>query len=113
MKKYTFEELTDIEFQDLINDLLGRKLNCTIERFKPGRDGGIDGRLSSAKGIGVIQTKHFRGSGVSSLISKIKNSECEKARALKTSRYIFATSLGLSPLRKLWITRRIRAIMAL
>jgi hypothetical protein len=42
MKKYTFEELTDIEFQDLINDLLGRKLNCTIERFKPGRDGGID-----------------------------------------------------------------------
>ena len=100
MKKYTFEELTDIEFQDLINDLLGRKLNCTIERFKPGRDGGIDGRLSSAKGIGVIQTKHFRVSGVSNLISKIRNSECEKAKALKTTRYIFVTSLGLSPLNK-------------
>ncbi|MCP9796807.1 GTP-binding protein [Cyanobium sp. Lug-B] len=100
MKTYTFEELTDIEFQDLVNDLLAKKLGCAIERFKPGRDGGIDGRLSWAKGIGVIQTKHYRGSGISKLISKIKSSECEKAKTLQTSRYFFVTSLGLSPLNK-------------
>ena len=97
MKKYTFEELTDIEFQELINDLLEKKFGWVIERFKPGKDGGIDGRFLSAKGIGVIQTKHYRGSGLSQLLKKIRIEECKKAKALNPNRYILATSLNLNP----------------
>jgi len=96
VKKYTFEELNDLEFQDLVNDLLGKDLGCKIERFKPGKDHGIDGRLSFASGLGVIQSKHYRKSGVAGLVTKIVSDECRRARKVAASRYLFATSLGLN-----------------
>lgn len=97
MKKYTFEELNDIEFEDFVNDLLSHAYGWTIERFKPGADGGIDGRTSSVSGKIIIQSKHFRKSGTKRLISEIKNAEVKKALNLTPDRYIFVTSLNLNP----------------
>lgn len=97
MKIYTFEELSDIEFEAFINDLLTKKYGWTIERFKPGTDGGIDGRLYTGPDQIIIQSKHYRMSGIKSLLSKIKSDESIKAKKLSPKRYIFATSLSLNP----------------
>lgn len=45
MTDYTFETLNDKEFEVLTVDLLSKEFNTHIERFKSGRDGGIDGRF--------------------------------------------------------------------
>lgn len=97
MKKYTFEELNDIEFEGLVNDLLSREFGWVIERFKPGKDGGIDGRFLCFGNSGVIQTKHYRGSTISQLVSQIRKVENKKVLALNPDKYIFVTSLSLSP----------------
>lgn len=44
-KNYTFEALNDKEFEELAIDLLSKNLNTNIERFKLGKDQGIDGRF--------------------------------------------------------------------
>ncbi|WP_279461807.1 restriction endonuclease [Aeromonas veronii] len=97
MKKYTFEELTDIEFEDFVNDLLSCAYGWEIESFKPGRDFGIDGRSSTINGTTIIQSKHYRKSGVDKLLREIAHNEAQKAKELNPERYIFATSLNLSP----------------
>lgn len=97
MKKYTFEELTDIEFEDFVNDLLSCAYGWEIESFKPGRDFGIDGRSSTINGTTIIQSKHYRKSGVDKLLREIALNEAQKAKELNPERYIFATSLNLSP----------------
>lgn len=37
----TFHELNDKEFEILVMDLLSMHFNKHIERFKPGKDGGV------------------------------------------------------------------------
>lgn len=97
MKKYTFEELNDLEFEDFVNDLLAQANGWRIECFKPGRDGGIDGRASTVDGKIVIQSKHFRKSGIEKLLKEISKKEAKKALSLAPDRYLFATSLNLNP----------------
>lgn len=36
MKKYTFEELNDIEFESFVNDLFTNEYSWKIERYKEG-----------------------------------------------------------------------------
>lgn len=96
MKKYTFEELNDIEFESFVNDLFAYEYSWKIERYKEGKDGGIDGKILLADKTIIIQSKHYRKSGFTKLLSVIKNIELEKILKLKVNRYIIATSLSLS-----------------
>lgn len=94
---YDFSQINDKEFEALVVDLLSVHFDKRIERFKPGRDGGVDGRFYSDndKEI-IIQSKHYLGTGYSGLISKLKNKEVEKVIELSPEKYVFATSLPLS-----------------
>ncbi|WP_323887825.1 nSTAND3 domain-containing NTPase [Aeromonas veronii] len=100
MKKYTFEELNDIEFEDFVNDLLSCAYDWKIESFKLGRDFGIDGRSGTPDGDIIIQSKHYRKSGIDKLLREVERNEVEKARKINAKRYIFVTSLNLSPSNK-------------
>lgn len=70
-----------------------------IERFKSGKDGGIDGRFYHFGEV-IIQVKHYVKTGYSGLLSKLKSEEVAKVENLKPNRYIFITSVGLSPANK-------------
>jgi uncharacterized membrane protein YheB (UPF0754 family) len=97
MADYDFTQLNDKEFEVLAIELLSISLDKKIERFKPGKDKGIDGRFFSNNGGEItIQCKHYIKTGYSGLVSKLKNIERKKVLALFPERYIFVTSLPLS-----------------
>lgn len=99
MSDYTFETLNDKEFEILTVDLLSKDFNTHIERFKSGRDGGIDGRFfegNIANDVVIIQCKHWLKSGIAKLIAECTKTEAAKVKILSPSRYIFVTSLELS-----------------
>lgn len=98
MSTYDFHTLNDKEFEVLIADLISAHENVLVERFKSGQDQGIDGRFYKVndKPI-IIQCKHWLKSGVKKLISHLKTVEYDKVKKLNPSRYIFVTSLELSP----------------
>ncbi|WP_116368675.1 restriction endonuclease [Parahaliea mediterranea] len=97
MNEYDFTSLNDKEFEVLVADLVSEVENCRVERFKSGRDGGVDGRFYSIGNSEVIiQCKHWAKSGLKNLINHLKNSEVYKVRKLNPERYIFATSVELS-----------------
>lgn len=99
MTDYTFETLNDKEFEVLTVDLLSKEFNTHIERFKSGRDGGIDGRFfegSVENGVVIIQCKHWLKSGIKALVAECQKHEAKKVIKLNPSRYIFVTSLALS-----------------
>ena len=68
-----------------------------IERFKSGKDGGVDARLfiTDNKEM-VFQIKHYVNTGYNGLISKLKKKEIEKAQILNPNVYILVTSIPLS-----------------
>ncbi|NQY07536.1 MAG: ATP-binding protein, partial [Flavobacteriaceae bacterium] len=72
-----------------------------VERFKPGRDGGVDGRFFTSDNMEVvIQSKHYLKSGYKSLLNHCLKTESPKVRKLNPSRYIFACSEPLSRIQK-------------
>lgn len=93
---YDFSQLNDKEFEVLSVDLLSIVFRKRIERFKPGKDAGVDGRFfaDTNKEI-ILQSKHYLKSGYKKLISSIEK-EIIKIRKLKPDKYIFVTSLRLS-----------------
>lgn len=99
MTNYDFRALNNEEFERLATDLLSKRENLLIERFKSGKDGGIDGRFYHSGEV-IIQVKHYVKTGYSGLLSKLKNEEFAKVENLKPNRYIFITSVGLSPANK-------------
>jgi len=101
MTNYDFRSLHDKEFELLCADLLAASLGTVVETFKSGRDQGIDGRFFPVSGgQGVLQCKHFVGSGFSKLFSKLQTDERPKIAVLSPVRYILATSLPLSAANK-------------
>lgn len=97
MNSYDFSKLNDKEFEFLSIDLLSKTEGLRIEKFKAGKDKGVDGRFFSAnKDEVIIQCKHWNKSGISKLISELKNKELNKINALSPKRYILTTSLDLS-----------------
>ncbi|MGJ0478999.1 restriction endonuclease [Pantoea agglomerans] len=99
MNDYDFKSLNDKEFEVLAIDLISKREDCLFERFKPGRDGGIDGRFHKNGDI-IIQVKHYATTGYDGLISKLKKEEVAKVKKLNPSRYVFVTSVALSPANK-------------
>jgi len=97
MSDYDFKTLDDKEFESLCVDLIGASLGVRIERFKAGKDGGVDGRFFSGNREEVIlQFKHRPASSLDSLISSLKTDELPKIQKLKPNRYIIALSHRLS-----------------
>jgi hypothetical protein len=98
MPAYDFSTLNDVDFEGCSLDLLSHELGVRIERFKTGKDGGIDGRFFSGDGgATIIQCKHYLRSGFLQLLAKLKSEEVLKAQKLNPKRYILATSLPLNP----------------
>jgi adenylate kinase family enzyme len=97
MNNYDFRTLNDKEFEVLCADLLGETLGVRIERFKPGRDGGVDGRFfaSSNKEV-ILQCKHWANTRLSQLIKHLGDVELRKIERLKPTRYLLAVSHSLS-----------------
>ena len=106
MNDYDFSTLNDKEFENLVIDLISREKNKRFERFKTGRDGGIDGRYYGDDGKEeIIQCKHYLKTGYSGLISSLKKkhnkkNEIDKVKLLNPQKYIFVTSLPLSAANK-------------
>lgn len=97
MPNYDFKMLDDKEFEIFCCQLLSKELRVRFERFKKGRDGGVDGRFfKEDKTEEVLQCKHWARSTVSALLRSLKDKELPKVKKLKPSRYFLATSLELS-----------------
>ncbi|WP_447741796.1 nSTAND3 domain-containing NTPase [Pseudomonas laurentiana] len=101
MNDYDFYRLNDKEFEILCTDLIGASEGVRFERFKPGRDAGVDGRYFSPHGgEWILQAKHWAATPLSQLISHLRTSESRKVTALKPERYILVVSHALSRLNK-------------
>jgi adenylate kinase family enzyme len=97
MTNYDFSSLNDKDFEVLVADLLSIEHNTRFERFKSGKDGGIDGRyFAPAGGQVIFQCKHWAKSGLTALLRSLENTEHAKVVQLNPTRYIIATSLSLS-----------------
>lgn len=98
MLDYDFHILQPNEFERLVRDLLQKKEKIFIESFTSGRDGGIDLRYATCKDTcAIVQVKRY--CLYSALKSELKR-EVEKIKKLNPSRYILATSIGLTPANK-------------
>lgn len=97
MNEYDFSRLNDKEFEVLCTDLLSAELGVRFERFKPGRDGGVDGRyFTPADAQWVLQSKHWVTTPFSKLLSELAKTEAPKLAKLKPARYVLMVSHGLS-----------------
>lgn len=103
MANYDFSTLNDKEFENISIDLISKDKEKRFERFKAGKDGGIDGRFYHTDGNHeIIQCKHYLKTGFSGLITSLKKkndkgvNEIDKVKKLNPLKYIFVTSLPLS-----------------
>jgi len=98
---YDFSKLNDREFESLGSSIIEKILNTRVEKFKPGKDGGVDGRFwIGNKREGIIQCKHYIQTPYNQLVSKLKSVELDKVKNLNPGRYIFITSKPLSRVNK-------------
>jgi hypothetical protein len=94
---YDFSKLNDREFESLAASIIEKILNTRVEKFKSGKDSGVDGRFwTSNKKEGIIQCKHYLQTPYRQLVSNLKLVEFDKVKNLKPDRYIFITSKPLS-----------------
>lgn len=91
-----YANLNDVEFEALCEDIMERKLNISLRRFAPGKDGGVDLTDDVAKKTIVVQVKHFQKSGTDSLVRALK-AELPKVEALSPKEYYICCSQPLSP----------------
>ncbi|MEY8847312.1 restriction endonuclease [Psychroserpens sp. XS_ASV72] len=98
---YDFSKLNDREFEALGASIIEKILNKRVEKFKAGKDGGVDGRFWIGKNKeGILQCKHYIETPYTTLLSKLKSEEVAKVKKLNPTRYIFITSKKLSRLNK-------------
>ena len=89
-----YNNLSDVEFENLCQDIMAAKLGERLHKFAPGSDGGIDLR-NNGKTI-IVQVKHFMNSTVSSLLNSLKK-ELPKICKLNPKEYYICCSKQLSP----------------
>lgn len=92
---YDFHNLSPLDFEDLVRDLLQAELGIALESFGPGRDKGIDCRYSHGRHSLIVQAKHYLRSGKSKLLATLKSEDAKVAK-LSPSRYIVATSVSMT-----------------
>lgn len=97
MLDYDFRVLHDKEFEALANDLLSRRESKPVDRYKPGKDGGVDGVFFEVDGCEtIIQSKHWARTGLTKLRRHLVEKELPKIKKIDPSRYILVTSVELS-----------------
>lgn len=97
MSDYDFKALNDKEFEILCTDLLSARDGVRYERFKPGRDAGVDGRYFGLGGKEtILQCKHWVTTPLEKLVKHLQDSELPKLHKLKPSKYVLAVSHALS-----------------
>lgn len=96
---YDFRTLSPLDFEELVRDLLQAEFGLFFESFGPGRDLGIDFRFATAEGSAVVQAKHYANARADALVRTARG-ENDKIGRLKPARYIFATSVSLTPMLK-------------
>lgn len=97
VSEYDFSKLNDKEFEVFCTDLLSAREGVRFERFKPGRDAGVDGRFFRSKGDEwILQCKHWISTPLEKLVKSIGDFESLKVQKLSPSRYILALSHSLS-----------------
>lgn len=107
MAVFDFSTLNSTDLEELVCDILNvqeRDLNSRIQfrTFREGKDQGIDLLYSTATNSHEIvgQVKHYYNSTFKLLFDDLKRKERDKVIALNPERYIFATSLSLTPFQK-------------
>ena len=103
MVDYDFHQLSPYEFEAFLCDLFHASFGGHWERFKRGKDGGIDLRGTTPSGIVIVQCKHSLESTVSSLKRHLQNEVFRAAQFRsenRCDRYMVATSLPLLPQHK-------------
>lgn len=90
-----FHDLSPLDFEELVRDLLQAHWSQRLESFGPGRDQGVDVRYMSGPHQIVVQAKHYARSGPAALLRSMRL-ECPKAIALVPSRYLLATSVSMT-----------------
>ena len=96
MAQYDFHELSPADFERLVSDLLNAEYGGHWELFAAGKDHGIDIRRRLANEVRLVQCKHYLRTGLPGLRRDLR-AEAKKVRKLRPDRYIFATSLPLTP----------------
>jgi hypothetical protein len=97
VSEYDFSRLNDKEFEVFCADLLSAREGVRFERFKPGRDAGVDGRFfKSEREEWILQCKHWISTPLQKLVKSIADFESLKVQKLFPSRYILALSHSLS-----------------
>lgn len=94
-----FHDLSPLDFEELVRDLLQAHWSRRLESFGPGRDQGVDVRYMSGPQQIVVQAKHYARSGPAALVRAMRL-ECAKAIALVPSRYLLATSVSMTQVLK-------------
>ena len=92
MAVFNYKNLSDVEFEYLCQDVMGRMLNLPLRRFAPGKDGGID-LFSDDKTAVVVQVKHY--SNASDLVAALRK-EIPKVNKLSPRQYYVCCSLQLT-----------------
>jgi len=97
MPNYDFRTLSHQDFELLVRDVLQAKWDVVLQTFTAGRDQGIDLLLHQPPSRTIIQCKHYVESGFDKLLAHVRKVEVPKAAKLKPTRYLLATSVGLTP----------------
>lgn len=97
MTDYDFRQLNDKEFEILATDLMSKRDGVRYERFKPGRDGGVDGRYFKPGGKEVVlQCKHWATTPLERLVKYLESVELPKLKTLNPAKYVLVLSNALS-----------------
>ncbi|WNB75158.1 nSTAND3 domain-containing NTPase [Methylomonas koyamae] len=97
MSDYDFKPLNDKEFEVLCVDILSEVHGHRFERFKAGKDAGVDGRYFTDSGKEVVlQCKHWCNTPLPQLIKALNTIEKPKLDKLHPNRYLLAVSNPLS-----------------
>lgn len=113
VSQYDFKTLNDKEFESLCTDLLGEAIGKRFERFKSGRDAGVDGRFFMAgRQEGILQCKHWANTPARELVRRLASVEKPKLDKLKPKRYMLAVSNPLSRLDKTLLSQAVTPYLA-
>lgn len=93
---YDFRNLSPIDFEALVRDVLSAEFDVPFETFAVGPDGGIDIRHVSKNRTIIVQCKHRPGATKAQIVGAAKT-ELGKWPGDIPTEYYFVTSADLSP----------------
>ncbi|MFR3752947.1 MAG: hypothetical protein ACLTW9_12900 [Enterocloster sp.] len=85
-----YSNLNDVEFEDLCQDIMSKKLDRSLRRYAAGRDGGNDLSDTAVSPDIIVQVNIIR-KRMAGLIASLKK-EIEKVEALKPKQYYICCS---------------------